>query len=1044
MLPRRSLPCVLAAVMISTALPCETRGDGRAEQLLLDSAPPKEEIRPSLGPTTAGDGEVAWFIADASTPAEKPAPSTDRPQTMYRVVVDLDSGAALHRAGAVGLAGARAGAHDYEIERQVLERLQAEGVKTWIVGGTTRASLHPSLLPPPALHLARPAVAESSADAAGADSGGTSPLSSGALDLPIEDETGNALAYRLRLSQAPADSRVTSVRYRTRLSDEGDGAFYCGDYEIWLFSGDPAFEHSVYDNLGGRTDGRYDDDADDDLDIYLDWRSTSAFDGEDPNQWWGVVAWDSLSGDDGKLDYIELQIDWVVEEGDVYEPDGSPGEAYTMPHNHTSAFRSIEPVGDEDWFRFSLSSSAQVVLETSGPSGDTRLWLYDSGLAQIDFDDDGGDGLFSRIARGLSAGTYYSQIDVYDDDESIADYALSLSVDASAPDLVASGFRNAGSVSEAEPFTVEVDVRNDGGATAAASHARLYLSIDGDFDVSDDYAVTAGGAVGAISSGATGTARWDFSFPRLLDATEYVVWLLAAVDSRGEVSESSENNLFISSGTIVVTGSNSGNLEAPADEGNHPSASAAASVGGSGSASLFAEPHGRWLDSPGRAFSAGAIQARRVRVNRNAISADTQLLNVLLLDGSRVQVNRTAFTIHGQDRVTWRGRVVAGGGRVVLSRVGDAVAGLFYTRDGVYELGTTAEGQVFAQLDQDQFPECAGGVPVSGPAALAGLATAGDDPASQIDVLAVYTAEARAAAGGTAAIEATIQSAVDVANTAFEDSQMVARLRLVHAALVAYSDSGSSSADLDWVRTDPGVAALRDQYAADMVGLIVDDGGGFCGRGYVMRTPGPGFASHAFQVTARSCAVGNLSYAHEHGHNLGFEHDPANGPSSTSASYPYAFGHFVSGSYRTVMSYANQCTSSCTRVAHFSNPGVSHAGTPTGIADQRDNHRVGNQTAGIAANFRQSVTPCSSLAVPAHAVTGTELYEACSTLSAGTGVWVEPGGRLILYSAARVVLGDGFEVLQGGELEMGIDPTLVDPVPDSRLLVEGLVPSEPE
>ena len=181
---------------------------------------------------------------------------------------------------------------------------------------------------------------------------------------------------------------------------------------------------------------------------------------------------------------------------------------------------------------------------------------------------------------------------------------------------------------------------------------------------------------------------------------------------------------------------------------------------------------------------------------------------------------------------------------------------------------------------------------------------------------------------------------------------MVAQLNLVHTALANYDDTGNLSADLDWLDSDADVAALRDSYAADMVSLIVENGGSGCGIGYVMRSPGPSFEAFAFQVTDRGCAVGNLTYAHEHGHNMGFEHDPANGPSPTVASYPWSFGHFVNGSYRTVMSYSNQCSQGCTRVPHFSNPDVLHNGVPTGIDNERDNARSGDLTAPIVTDFR--------------------------------------------------------------------------------------------
>lgn len=310
---------------------------------------------------------------------------------------------------------------------------------------------------------------------------------------------------------------------------------------------------------------------------------------------------------------------------------------------------------------------------------------------------------------------------------------------------------------------------------------------------------------------------------------------------------------------------------------------------------------------------------------------------------------------------TWRG-FTAPEERVVLTVKNGYVVGLIYAGGEAYEISTLAGGgQSVARLETGRFPAClgalepelAGGAPPAGAPDPAG--SPAGDPATDIDVLVYYTPQARDGAGGVAQIEAIAQGAVDMANTAFFDSEMVAHFDLVGAALSTREDSGSMSADLAWLRGDSATAARRDELAADLVSLIVN-GGEACGVGYVMRSVGPAFASSGFQVTARGCAVGNLSFAHEHGHNMGFEHDPANGITPVGASFPYAFGHFVDGSYRTVMSYASECTAGCTRVPHFSNPGISHAGQPTGIADQRDNARVGNATAAVVANFRSAAT----------------------------------------------------------------------------------------
>jgi len=237
------------------------------------------------------------------------------------------------------------------------------------------------------------------------------------------------------------------------------------------------------------------------------------------------------------------------------------------------------------------------------------------------------------------------------------------------------------------------------------------------------------------------------------------------------------------------------------------------------------------------------------------------------------------------------------------------------------------------------------------------LMQSSNDEPIQIDLMSVYTAAARIDAGGIAEIEAKIQAAVDVANTAFTDSDMGFEYRLVHIQEVNVAQSNDSDFYLDWLSSNSTVAALRDQHGADMVSLIYDAPNS-CGLAYVQRNPGSDFASSAFQVTDTDCAVGNLTFAHEHGHNLGMEHNPENTDASTqTASYPYSFGHYVDGSFRSVMSYSNYCDSDCPRVAHFSNPDVTHDGVATGIVNSRDNARTGRSTGSIVANFRSPPMP---------------------------------------------------------------------------------------
>ncbi|HEX7185802.1 MAG TPA: M12 family metallo-peptidase [Thermoanaerobaculia bacterium] len=367
------------------------------------------------------------------------------------------------------------------------------------------------------------------------------------------------------------------------------------------------------------------------------------------------------------------------------------------------------------------------------------------------------------------------------------------------------------------------------------------------------------------------------------------------------------------------------------------------------------------------------VEARPIEIDGSQLAAGQEKVRFELFRGIRYEAVLSGLERRGPAEVTWRGWLGRPGeDRVVLTFHESHVAGLVFSPEGVYEIAPLPDGgHRLARIDQDRFPAC-GGAPTpvrSGtetPLDNDVLAAAADS-ADQIDVMIAYTPQARNAAGGTAAIRTTAQNAVDMANTAFIDSGMVARFVLVSTVLANRNDSGDMVADLYWLTDDAGIAAARDVARADLVSLLVESGQG-CGVGWVMDDPGLWFASHAFQVTARGCAVGNLSYAHEHGHNMGMEHNPENGSPPNQASYPWSFGHYVNGVFRTVMSYANPCANGCNRVARFSNPNLTYAGYATGIANQRDNHRTGDLTAPIVANFRQrtlgdfyTLTPCRLL-----------------------------------------------------------------------------------
>ena len=117
-------------------------------------------------------------------------------------------------------------------------------------------------------------------------------------------------------------------------------------------------------------------------------------------------------------------------QGDIYEPDDDYAHASFILLGE-SQLHSIGGGGaDEDWVGLDLMTTQSVRIETSGESGDTRIWLYEdvgSQLTMLDSDDDSGTELFSRLVMtDLAAGMYYIQVDEYYNDEEIPAYHLSV------------------------------------------------------------------------------------------------------------------------------------------------------------------------------------------------------------------------------------------------------------------------------------------------------------------------------------------------------------------------------------------------------------------------------------------------------------------------------------------------------------------------------------------------------------------------------------------------------------------------------------------
>jgi hypothetical protein len=357
-----------------------------------------------------------------------------------------------------------------------------------------------------------------------------------------------------------------------------------------------------------------------------------------------------------------------------------------------------------------------------------------------------------------------------------------------------------------------------------------------------------------------------------------------------------------------------------------------------------------------------AVRSSNIAVRHELINAQAQELRLRLLDGRLLDVRLQQAHSRAADRVSWLGQVLGEpDSHVLLTREGEHLAGYISSSAGTFEISPSAAGTVLLEHDSARFPECAGDTHPPASAAdlqarrtqttpTAALPAPNDEP-DRIDALIVFSPSSVSNLGGQAQAQTYAQSAIDLANLTYVNSNMIARLRLAGVRFTSRADSGNSSTDLSWLRGNAEVAEWRNQTRADLVGMISEFSNS-CGQGYLMTTNSSGFAANAFQVSARSCAIGNLTYPHEHGHNMGFAHNPED---SGSAVTPYAYGHWHSGQYRTVMSYSNPCVGGCTRRPYFSNPDISFNGLPTGVAEQRDNARAGDLTAPTIANFRDDL-----------------------------------------------------------------------------------------
>lgn len=294
------------------------------------------------------------------------------------------------------------------------------------------------------------------------------------------------------------------------------------------------------------------------------------------------------------------------------------------------------------------------------------------------------------------------------------------------------------------------------------------------------------------------------------------------------------------------------------------------------------------------------------------------------------------------------------GTMTIIKRYGRYI-GYFAIDDDKYELEDLGEGrQVLVKLnfENEHLLHC----DTTG----LGNGIGFPDPGMQIrtnencpvTLLALFTENAAAAVVN---IEATIELAVEQANTAYQRSRVGHELVLVNILeddFIENDNNNNIEADVNALAIDQGVAVLRAANNADLV-VLFTAGNYFEGFSTILgraRDIGPD-EDLAFAIIQAAEATDDFTFTHEVGHLYGCRHE-LEADNMGQFEHAHDFRHgcwpFRKDKNTIMWSIATGNT-----IQNFSNPNIKYAGKATGVSNTEENWRMLNTTNCEVAGFMQ-------------------------------------------------------------------------------------------